>query len=62
MTIKASFDDGKTWPKANQVQLDHRGGAYSCMTMVDDDTVGILYESSQADMIFQLVPLAEILQ
>jgi sialidase-1 len=61
MTIKASFDDGKTWPKSNQVQLDHKGGAYSCMTMVDDGTVGILYESSQADMIFQMVPLAELL-
>ena len=27
--------------------------------MVDDDTLGILYESSRADMIFQTIELSE---
>ncbi|NNE90866.1 MAG: exo-alpha-sialidase, partial [Verrucomicrobiales bacterium] len=59
MMIQASLDDGKTWPE--KLLLDERGGAYSSLVMVDDKTVGILYESSQADFGFQKIPLAEIL-
>ena len=37
------------------------GRGYSCMTKVDDSTVGILYEGSQADMTFQLIPIEDSL-
>jgi len=60
MTIQISFDEGKSWPAKNHVLLDELGGAYSGLVMVDDQTVGILYESSAADMVFQKIPLSEL--
>ena len=62
MTIKASLDLGKTWPGESQLLLDEQISAgYSCMTMIDADTVGILYEGSQAQLTFQRVKLRDIL-
>ena len=62
MTIKVSFDDGLTWPEGNQVLLDKgRGRGYSCLTSIDEQTIGILYESSQADMVFQRIPLKDLI-
>ena len=52
-----SLDDGATWAK--QILLDEDGGAYSSLVMVDDSTLGILYESSRADLIFQTIQLKE---
>lgn len=43
MTVRASLDDGLTWPPNRQVVLDNEGGAYSSLVMVDDTTLGILY-------------------
>lgn len=60
MTIKMSLDDGLTWPAEHQVLLDaDTGWGYSCLTMIDKGTVGILYESSQAHILFQAVPLSD---
>ena len=59
--IKASPDRGLTWPKQHRLLLDeHNSAGYSCMTMIDDKTVGILYEGSQAHMTFQRIPLSDI--
>ncbi len=61
ISIKVSFDDGETWDLDKTLLLDEgEGRGYSCMTKVDDHTVGILYEGSQADMTFQLVPIEDI--
>ena len=61
ITIKASLDDGLTWNEG--LLLDEREGwGYSCLTMIDDKTVGILYESSVAHMTFQAIPLADIVR
>lgn len=57
MTVRMSLDDGRTWPKS--ISLDDNGGAYSSLVMVNDETLGILYESSRADMIFQKISLKE---
>lgn len=57
MTVQMSLDDGVTWNK--QILLDQDGGAYSSLVMVDHDTLGILYESSRADLIFQTIDLKE---
>lgn len=57
MTVQMSLDDGQTWRK--RIVLDKTGGAYSSLVMVDDKTLGILYESSRADMIFQTIGLEE---
>jgi len=59
MCIQTSLDHGVTWRKG--AWLDDVGGAYSNLVMVDDDSVGLLYESSQADLLFQRVPLQELL-
>ena len=62
ITIKASRDAGVTWPSGQQLLLDEQGGAgYSCMTMIDSETVGILYEGSQAHMTFQRIKIKDIL-
>ena len=43
MTLRASFDDGKTWPAA---LLIHAGmSAYSDLVRLPDDYIGILYEA-----------------
>lgn len=38
------------------------GWGYSCLTMIDKETVGILYESSVAHMTFQAIRLRDIIQ
>lgn len=61
MTIKASLDEGMTWPTEYQVELNQEGGyGYSCLTMVDENTVGILYEGVK-DLFFQKIPVNDIL-
>lgn len=61
ITIKASLDQGHTWPKEHQVLLnENQGYGYSCMTMVDENTVGILYEGVK-ELYFQKVPVEDIL-
>lgn len=59
MTVRISLDDGKTWPVERSILLDKEGGAYSSMAMVDERTLGILYESSRADLVFQKIELVE---
>ena len=63
ITIKASLDDGMTWKEVNQLLLDEdEGWGYSCLTMIDAETVGILYESSVAQITFQAIPLRDIVK
>ncbi len=62
MTIKVSFDDGKTWPEEFWMLLDEGNSrGYSCLTSVNEQTIGILYEGSRADMVFESIPLDELL-
>lgn len=63
ITIKASFDGGSTWEVNNQILLDEEHGwGYSCLSMIDDETVGILYESSTAQLVFQAVKLRDLIK
>ena len=62
MTIKVSFDDGASWPEKNWILLDEGSGrGYSCLTSIDEKAIGILYEGSKADMIFQKITLSELI-
>lgn len=62
ITIKASLDGGLSFPKEYQVLLDEDyGWGYTCLTMIDKETIGILYESSVAHMTFQAVKLKDII-
>ena len=61
ISIRVSTDKGVTW---NNIVLLDEGGSlgYTCLTMVDNSTVGILYESSKGSILFQAVPLADIVK
>ena len=60
MTIKASLDGGLTWPETYQVELNAENGyGYSCMTMVDNQTIGIVYEGVK-ELYFQKIPVSDI--
>ena len=62
-TIKVSFDNGKTWPEKYWMELDEgRGAGYSCLTSIDENTIGILYEGSQAQMTFQSISIERLLK
>ena len=59
MTLKMSLDGGRSWPRSLLIDEGYSWG-YSCLTMIDKHTVGVLYESSQAHMTFQAVKLTDI--
>ena len=63
MTIKASLDGGNTWLPENQLLVDSGSSwGYSCLSMIDQETVGILYEGSVAHMTFQAINLKDIIK
>ena len=60
---EAYWDGGLTWPEDYQILLDEdEGWGYTCLTMIDRETVGILYESSVAHMTFQAIRLDELIK
>lgn len=62
ITIKASLDGGKSWPKAYQIMLDEEDSwGYSCLSMIDSKTIGIFYEASVAHMTFQAIPVHDLI-
>ncbi|MCG8305790.1 MAG: exo-alpha-sialidase [Cytophagales bacterium] len=62
ISVKVSFDDGERWDLSKTLLLDEGAGrGYSCMTKIDDHTIGILYEGSQADLTFQRISVGEII-
>ena len=60
LTLRISFDGGVTWPGSILIDEGPNWG-YSCLTMVDAETVGILYEGSTAHITFQAVPLQALI-
>jgi sialidase-1 len=61
MTIKASNDRGATWPTHWHTLIDEGPSAgYSCLTMVDEKHVGILFEGNRSHMTFLKIPLSEL--
>lgn len=62
ITIKASLDFGETWLPLNQLLVDERQCyGYSSLTMVDANTIGILYEGIK-DLYFVKIPINEIIK
>lgn len=63
LTIKASLDGGDTWSAEHALLLDEEENwGYSCLSMIDSETVGILYEASTAQLLFQAVKLRDIVR
>lgn len=61
-TIKVSSDNGTTWKKENMLLIDeNENWGYSCLTLIDRETIGILYESSVAHITFQAIKIKDIL-
>ena len=61
ITIKSSNDDGETW-KGKKILLDElRGAGYSCITSIDKNHIGVLYEGSQCNMVFQVINIKEFM-
>lgn len=61
MTIKASMDEGKSWPEKYQLLLNESHGfGYSCLTIIDQHTLGILYEGPH-NLFFQKIPLKDVM-
>ena len=62
-TIQVSFDDGMTWPESHHLLLDEgRGAGYPSLTQIDQEHVGIVYEGSQAHLVFEKFSLDELLK
>lgn len=60
-TIRVSDDDGATWPEERRILLDEgRGRGYPSLARVAADRVGIVYEGSRADVVFQVVPVSDL--
>jgi sialidase-1 len=63
MTVKASLDMGLTWSSENQLMLDElTGNGYPVLTVIDEDHLGLLYEGSQVNLVFQKIPVSDILR
>ncbi len=62
-TVQVSFDDGLTWPDSHHWLLDEgRGAGYPSLTRIDRDHVGIVYEGSQAHLVFEKLPIIDLLE
>ncbi len=62
MTIKASLDMGLTWPADKQLLIDAlTGNGYPTLTSIDENHLGLLYEGSQANLVFEKINIAEVL-
>ena len=61
-SIRVSDDDGRTWPEARRILLDEGlGRGYPSLSPIDPDRVGIVYEGSRADVVFQSIPTADLI-
>ena len=61
ITIKISLDGGITWLPEHQLLLDEGNNwGYTCLSMIDKETIGILYESSVAHITFQAIKLKDV--
>lgn len=62
MGIRYSKDEGKTW--SEPYILDELGGSYSCLSVIErkgKKEIGIIYEGSQAYLVFERLTLEEIM-
>lgn len=62
ITVKASFDEGLTWPRDKQLEIyGPECFGYSCLTMIDQNTLGILYEGTK-EILFQRITLNSLFE
>ncbi len=62
-SIQVSFDEGSTWPEQYRMLLDEgRGNGYPSLSRIDDRHVGIVYEGSGSDLVFEKMSIDELLR
>ncbi|MDF1852486.1 MAG: sulfatase-like hydrolase/transferase [Verrucomicrobiales bacterium] len=61
MTIKVSDDEGLTWPEKWHTLVDERFTAYSCMTPVGENHIGLVYEAP-GELYFVCYSIEELLR
>ena len=52
MSIRLSLDEGQTWPYNRKI--DDRPAGYSCLTLLPDGDIGLLYETGDSSSIATL--------
>jgi len=63
MTLKVSLDEGVIWPEEHHLLLDAGSLAgYPSLAMIDQETLGVLYEGSRANLTFQRVKIRDLVK
>ena len=58
-----SFDEGETWPYESRILLDEGfGNGYPSMTQIGNSHIGIVYEGSQSQLVFERFSINELLE
>lgn len=60
MTIKISDDEGNTWKYEKLIHSPDCFG-YSCLTQIDDNTIGVLYEGASS-LLFQQIDINDVIE
>ena len=61
-SIQVSFDEGEKWPEEHRLLLDEgRGAGYPSLSRVDERHIGIVYEGSGSHLVFERIPIDELL-
>ena len=61
--IQVSFDEGYTWPDEYHLLLDEGlGNGYPSLAQIDDEHIGIVYEGSQAHLVFEKIAISALLE
>ncbi len=62
MTLKVSRDEGRSWPSRWHTLYDQRPGfGYSCLTRIDEEHVGVLYEGRR-ELYFLRLSIRDLIQ
>ncbi|MFT5465074.1 MAG: sialidase-1 [Verrucomicrobiales bacterium] len=62
-SIQVSFDDGATWPAEHRLLLDEgRGAGYPSLSRIDNEHVGIVYEGSGSQIVFEKIAIGELIK
>ncbi|MEG1649378.1 MAG: sialidase family protein, partial [Rikenellaceae bacterium] len=59
MRLRYSLDQGNTWSSGLLLDEGESYG-YSCITSIDKNTIGVLWEGSRSQMAFRRVTLKEL--
>jgi sialidase-1 len=61
MTLKASFDGGHSWRTDPSLLLDEgQSAGYSSLTRIGEGHLGVLYECSRAQLVFQRIAIGDL--